>query len=83
MKKKKTLFSTYVELLDEGEIYILRGFLSIMSPQKEFKRKIEKLHHGEETCQCNGGSKQKFKGSSALQTRKKRRPLSSKVIIDN
>jgi hypothetical protein len=32
--EKKTLLLAYVELLDEGEMHMLRGFLSIMSPQK-------------------------------------------------
>jgi hypothetical protein len=40
--KKETLLPTYVELLDEREMHILREFLSIMSPKKEFRSKLEK-----------------------------------------
>jgi hypothetical protein len=32
--KKKTLLLAYVELLDEGEMHILRGYLSIMSQKR-------------------------------------------------
>jgi hypothetical protein len=39
--KKKTLFLAYVELLDEGEMHILRGFLSIMSPKKNLKANLK------------------------------------------
>jgi hypothetical protein len=31
---KKKLLLAYVELLDEGEMHILKGFLSIMSPRR-------------------------------------------------
>jgi hypothetical protein len=39
--KKKTLLLAYVELSDEGEMHILRGFLSIMSPKKNLESNLK------------------------------------------
>jgi hypothetical protein len=39
--EKKTLLLAYKEFLDEGEMHILRGYLSIMSPKNNLEANLK------------------------------------------